>query len=198
MSFAYISSVTGGIIKIFVTQKNQLLLKEFIDEFIRLFPNKEIPQIYLDYGVKEYFRKTKRVQVVTIIMYFMSISTLSITVFIFYLIFDCWLKMTEIPLDLPFNASFPWDYHGNWTYPVLVALSFLGTLYTICTYIYVDAGFYAFCQQLLMHFQYICNTLQNYNTSADREHRFYPTFQGSKDDLLFLANIANYHIRLLR
>lgn len=198
MTFAYISSVSGGMIKIYVTQKNQVLLKEFIDKFVSLFPDEKSTKTHLDYGVKDYFLKTKRVQVVTIIFYFLSISTLSLTVFIFYLIFDRWLRTTKVPLDLPFNASFPWDYHGNWTYPILVSLSYLGALYTICTYIYVDAGFYAFCQQLLMHFRYISNTLQNYTTSADQEQRFHPTFQGSEKDLLFLAYIANYHIKLLK
>lgn len=198
MTFAYISSVSGAMIKVYVTQRNRVLLREFIDEFVRLFPDEKNPHRQSEFEVAKYLVQTKRVQIVSIFLYFMSISTLNVSVFIFYFIYDRWMKSDTIPLDLPFNASFPWDYHGNWTYPVLIVLSMLGTLYTVDSYVYVDAGFYAFCQQLLMHFRYISNMLKNYRTSADREERFYPSPEGSEEDLRFLAYIAGYHVRLLR
>ncbi|KAH8356662.1 hypothetical protein KR200_004841 [Drosophila serrata] len=104
-----------------------------------------------------------------------------------FLIYEKWLKVRVVGKTLPYLMYIPWKWEDNWSYYLILFSQNLAGCTGAAGHISTDLLLVAVVTQLVMHFDNISNTMENYRLSGNWQK-----------DSRFLRDIVQYHERILK
>lgn len=189
MTMSYIGFVLVGNCKMLFVWLQKSALTKFVNGLKRIFPqDKDLQQ---SYNLQKYLKQCSRITLSFSMLYMILIWTYNLFSIVQYIIYDKWLGMKEVEQTLPYFMYIPWNWHDNWSYYVVYAAQDLAGYTSAAGQIASDLFLVACTTQLIMHFDYICQRITEYQSSCN--HKDF-----GKKDMIFLNDIIRYHAYLLK
>nr|NP_524279.2 odorant receptor 85b [Drosophila melanogaster]Q9VHQ7.2 RecName: Full=Odorant receptor 85b [Drosophila melanogaster]AAF54244.2 odorant receptor 85b [Drosophila melanogaster] len=184
-ALSYIGFVTVGMSKMFFIRWKKTAITELINELKEIYPNGLIREER--YNLPMYLGTCSRISLIYSLLYSVLIWTFNLFCVMEYWVYDKWLNIRVVGKQLPYLMYIPWKWQDNWSYyPLLFSQNFAG--YTSAAgQISTDVLLCAVATQLVMHFDFLSNSMERHELSGDW-----------KKDSRFLVDIVRYHERILR
>ncbi|XP_017073428.1 odorant receptor 85b [Drosophila eugracilis] len=182
---SYIGFVIVGMSKMFFIRGKKSAMTEMMKELEEIYPRGKIEEE--KYNLPKYLGTCSRISLTYSSLYSVLIWTFNLFSIMEYWIYEKWLKIRVVGKTLPYLMYIPWIWEDSWSYyPLLFSQNFAG--YTAAAgQISTDLLLCAVATQVVMHFDYLSNTMEYHELSGNWE-----------EDSRFMADIVKYHERILR
>ncbi|XP_032578111.1 odorant receptor 85c isoform X3 [Drosophila sechellia] len=115
---SYIGFVIVGMSKMFFIWWKKTDLSNLVKELEHIYPNGKAEEEV--YRLDSYLRSCSRISITYAILYSALIWTFNLFSIMQFLVNEKWLKIRVVGQTLPYLMYFPWNWHENWTYYVLL------------------------------------------------------------------------------
>ncbi|XP_016959991.1 odorant receptor 85b [Drosophila biarmipes] len=182
---SYIGFIIVGMSKMFFIRWKKTAITQMMEEFGDIFPRGKVDEER--YNLAKYLRSCSRISLTYSTLYSVLIWTFNLFCIMEYWVYEKWLNIRVVGKTLPYLMYIPWNYENSWSYyPLLFSQNFAG--YTAAAgQISTDLLLCAVATQVIMHFDYLSNTMEHHKLSGDWQ-----------EDSKFMAKAVMFHERILR
>ncbi|XP_073820384.1 odorant receptor 85c-like [Musca autumnalis] len=193
MSMAYVGFITNSSWKVYMIWKNRSIIEECIAGLYRIYP--ENLELQMEYKVDVYLRQCQRFSKFMVFLFTFGIWFFNLLAFSQYLISWKILHASDPQQELPYFIYTPWNWRGHWSYYLLYALESMAGHTSAMGNVSNDLLLVALISQIVMHFDYVANTMAGYQGMEFTARRVGKTTP--KRVLEFVKYFIEYHCYLL-
>jgi len=182
---SYIGFVIVGMSKMFFIWWKKTDLSDLVKELEHIYPNGKAEEEM--YRLDRYLRSCSRISITYALLYSVLIWTFNLFSIMQFLVYEKLLKIRVVGQTLPYLMYFPWNWHENWTYYVLLFCQNFAGHTSASGQISTDLLLCAVATQVVMHFDYLARVVEKQVLDRDWS-----------ENSRFLAKTVQYHQRILR
>ncbi|XP_053958612.1 putative odorant receptor 85d [Anastrepha ludens] len=160
MLTSFMGYVIVSDIKVFSIWSQRARIGALMRDLYALYP-KTLAEQQL-YNVKGELQRYRRLAYAFILLHEVLVWSYNLFPLLNYLIYDFWLGIREVVIELPYNCWMPFDWHGNWRfYPMLIHQIAAGQV-CFSGQFANDLLLSAVAVQLIMHYRRLARKLETH------------------------------------